>query len=281
MVRWTTLRRLGGASLLLVLSLSPGCYSGERTSGQRAQAGVAAAVACGDAYLEALESSFDYSVDTLEAGQSTGLQFFVSTLNDPTLETYRVDITLPAEFTFNGFDALGSGAQIGRWEFEWFQADGTFDPNNIGFTIAEWAVDAHTAYADSFVNGGYDAGVDPVATHTVGGGGEHRLALILPMGGADQGGNCTFFASDIRFTLFGGFFQLPAQPGDYTVSLTATSVDPDTGDATDGQGTEPSTYLRDVVVTVVPEPSSALLAGAALLVVVALSRAGRSMGRRG
>lgn len=57
--------------------------------------------------------------------------------------------------------------------------------------------------------------------------------MILPSGGTDFGGNCSFFDTDIRFIPPAGIVQLPAVDRSYGVAPTATSVDPDTSDAND------------------------------------------------
>ena len=108
-----------------------------------------------------------------------------------------------------------------------------------------------------------------MATHSTGVGGEHILSVVLPSGGTDNngaGGNCSYFPTDTRFTLPAGIVVLPSTPGQYDVSITAVSVDPDTGDANDGQGTPPAVYQRVVPITV-PESgaTASLLAAAAAL----------------
>ena len=61
------------------------------------------------------------------------------------------------------------------------------------------------------------------------------------------------------------------QYSNYGISITATSVDPDSGDANDGSGTAPFVYSDTVIVTV-PEPGQALLASVSLLLLVGLRR---------
>ena len=53
--------------------------------------------------------------------------------------------------------------------------------------------------------------------------------------------------------------------------MIATSVDPDTGDADDQQGTPPTVYQRTIPVTV-PEPAAGMLGAAAIAVLVGLRR---------
>jgi len=254
-------------AILMPMGLS-GCVG--EAGGTRSAARMAAfAVSCGDQYLEAVASSMSYRVDSLTPGETTGLQFDMAIPLDPLLKTREVVITVPSDFTFLGLNALGNGAQIGQWDFEWNNPDGTFDANNVGYTIPHYAIDVNTAYGDSFLNSSYDAGTDAVASYSAGAGGEHVITLIMPFGAADLGGNCSYFATDTRYTLLDGLFQLPSAAGDYDIGIETTSVDPDTGDADDSAGTAPSTYDRIVTVTV-PEPSVTLLGVASLLSIAAL-----------
>ena len=95
--------------------------------------------------------------------------------------------------------------------------------------------------------------------------------MILPSGGTKRGGHCSYFDTDIRFTLPAGVVQLPAVAGSYDVMLTATSVDPDTGDANDHQGKPPIVYQRTIPVWV-PEPGASALGLAAIAPLAALAR---------
>jgi hypothetical protein len=238
-------RSLKFASPLATAFVLSGCIAGERGDAAAAIARLAtsavSAVSCGDQFLEAHENTFALSTDSLTAGDTTGIEFTMSTSFDPTLQVYLVTIALPAGFVFLGFDALGAGVEIGTWDFDFGNPDGVFD-DPPGFTIPEYAIDFDDAYADSLLNGFHDVGIDPTGAYAPGGAGAHIITLTLPDGGADFGENCTYFASDLRFRLADGLFQLPATPGEYTVSVTAISVDPDTGDATDNAGVEPSVY---------------------------------------
>ena len=102
----------------------------------------------------------------------------------------------------------------------------------------------------------------------------------MPSGGTNNngaGGNCSYFDTDTRFTLVGGIVVLPDEPGDYEVTIKATSVDPDTGNEDDGQGTAPKVYERTVTVTG-PEPGAG--AAAALAALAALAARRRRSARR-
>lgn len=222
---------------------------------------------CGTAYLDDVEDEFRLDVDLTTPGISPALIFEMAIPGfpgDQILQTRQIVITLPASFGFNGFDALGAGAQIGQWEFD-FGSDLSFDPPG-DYPIPHRAISANQAYADSFKNGAYDAGIDSTASHATGGGGEHVFTVTLPSGGTNNngaGGNCSYFDTDVRFTLPAGIVTLPAVAGAYTAAIIATSVDPDTGDQDDGQGVAPTVYQR-VVPLNVPEPTGAMAALAAL-----------------
>jgi len=225
--------------------------------------------ACGTVYLAGVESAFDFDPGDQTAGSSPELVFEMyipgSLPNGKILLTRTVVITLPAAFGFEGFDALGAGAQIGAWDFDYTNPNLVWDPlGPLGYDyrIPHYAIDFDTAYADTLLNGSYDAGTDSVVEYTTGVGGAHVFSILMPSGGTNNGGfdptnPCSYFDTDTRFTLPAGIVTLPATPGGYEATVVATSVDPDTGDADDGQGAPPAVYQRDVEVFV-PEASASL-----------------------
>jgi hypothetical protein len=226
---------------------------------------------CSD-YLAAVESSMRFDADLSTPGASPAVTFEMNIPGFATqiLLTRQIVITLPASFGFAGFDALGPGAEIGHWDFDYTNPNnGVFDPlGPLGYDyrIPNFATGANSAYADTRLNGSYDAGVDSTGSHAIGAGGEHIFTLILPSGGTNNngaGGNCSYFDTDTRFVLNAGIVQLPQTPGTYDVSIAATSVDPDTGDDNDNAGLPPIYYNRTVPVHV-PEPARALASLAAV-----------------
>jgi hypothetical protein len=241
--------------------------------------------ACGTVYLAGVESTFDLDPGDSTAGASPELVFEMyipgSLPDGKILLTRTVVITLPAAFGFEGFDALGAGAQIGAWDFDYSNPNLVWDPlSPLGYDyrIPHFAIDFDTAYADTLLNGSYDAGVDSIVEHTTGAGGAHVFSILMPSGGTNNGGfdpddPCSYFDTDTRFTLPAGIVRLPATPGSYEVTVVATSVDPDTGDADDGLGAPPTVYQRPVEVFV-PEPSASLAAAVAggVLALVRLRR---------
>jgi hypothetical protein len=238
---------------------------------------------CGSAYLADVEDEFRLDVDLSTPGASPAIVFEMAIPGfpgDQILLTREIVITLPASFGFAGFDALGPGAQIGQWDFD-FGSDLSYDPP-ADYTIPHRAISANEAYADTRLNGTYDPGIDSTATHSTGGGGEHVFTVTLPSGGTNNngaGGNCSYFDTDTRFTLPAGIVTLPSTPGSYDVAIRATSVDPDTGDQDDGQGTDPTVYQRVVPINV-PEPGGAAAALAGIAALRALTRRRAARGDR-
>lgn len=213
---------------------------------------------CDTNYFADIEDDFDAQIDLTTPGASPQFVFdaFIPGSATRILQTYRLQITLPAAFGFNGFGAPGTS--VGRLDFD-FGSDHDFDLPP-GYTIPHVAIDANTAFADSkanFPNPIYEAGFDATATHALGGGGVHVFTITMPSGGTSFGGVCSYFDTNTRFTLPAGFVQLPATPGSYDVEISALSVDPDTGDAADNAGLPPISYVRTVPIQV-PEPTSAL-----------------------
>jgi hypothetical protein len=238
---------------------------------------------CGDFYLDDMSSTFSYSLDSVTAGETTGLSVFMTFPNEvtmPILTTYQVVITVPPDFTFLGFDALGTGIadSIGAWDFDFVNPDGVFD--NPDFTIVHRGINSTSAYSDQDDSGDFTPGIDPTADYTMGGGGEHIITLILPDGGIEQDTNglCSYFPFDARYTLLDGILRLPSTPGDYSISIAATSVDLDTGNATDNVLPDPLTYADSFVVAV-PEPGATQLAVASLATLLVMA-AGRRARRR-
>jgi hypothetical protein len=250
--------------------------AGEDVSSLAALAALAAGGPCGEVYLEGVADGFRLDADLATPGASPEIvfeMFIPGSPGDVILLTREIVITLPAPFGFNGFDALGANAEIGGWEFDFSQpGNGVFDASD--YRIPHRPMGATQAWADTRSNDVYDAGVDSIASHATGAGGTHVFSVVLPSGGTNNnglGGNCSYFDTDTRFTLPAGIVVLPAAAGSYDVTVTATSVDPDTGDDDDGQGTPPSVYQRTVAITV-PEPGAPAVTAGALVTLFALRR---------
>ena len=201
------------------------------------------------------QPSFSFSLGLGFTGMSTThrLTFDV----DPGhLQTFQGAVTYSSGFGFNGFTALGPvDTQIGTYGFD-------FDKNDtVDFAIALRAASAGTAYAD--VNGdGHQGVVDPTIQHVanVPGPGAHTFNLLLPAGGdaapkIPRGS----FAVRIHALLFAGILTNPASDGSYNVSGTFTSVDPDTGGASDGMNQMPlQVTVSPVAVGIAPSPLDVL-----------------------
>jgi len=281
--RVATTREKSGfiVAMLVVVMSTTGCI-GERelsssalTVAARQIVGVIVGPSCGDFYLDQISSTFSFALDSDMANQTSGLiveMSFPDNIMTPIMATYEVVITIPPEFAFLGFDALGVEAVVGAWDFD-FSATGVF--GMADFTIDHRGLDFDSAYSDSDASFALTPGIDPTAEYVTGAGGEHIITLTLPDGGIEPfRGNCTYFPFDARYTLLDGLVRLPATPGNYNIQIMATSVDLDTGNATDNIAPDPLTF-SDTFVVAVPEPQSILLAGTSLvtmMTVLALKR---------
>jgi hypothetical protein len=239
---------------VIVMLLATVACVGERGTKARRGFELATGGTCGDYYLGDIRSSFGYQMGSNVADHTAGVTVtmtFPDEVSTPILATYQVTLTIPSQFVFLGFDSLGSGVQIGAWDFEWSNVDGVFD--GADFTIVHRSIDFDTAYSDSDGSGSYTPGVDPSTEYSTGAGGVHVITLTLPDGGMDQAtyGMCSYFSFDARYTLLDGIVRLPNTAADYTVELMAISVDLDTGNATDNVSPHPLTYTEPFVVSVV------------------------------
>jgi hypothetical protein len=253
-----------------------GCTSETTGSSGFARNGLVCTQGTSDVFFEAIAPSGSFDVDSSEPGVTTGLRVeFLIPMG--VREAHEIVVTAPSEFGFLGFDALGAGAHIGMWEFD-FDDDGVF--GFAGFTIDHFALGPDTAFSDSDDSGDLTS-TDPTVSHALGTGGEHVFTIALPSGGDGDTSSClSRFPTDIRYTLFSGIVVNPAQAGDYTVAVSATSIDLDTGGASDGTGPdEPLAFAEDATVTV-PEPGPGSLAAVVLATLIGLSwRANPRRGR--
>ena len=171
------------------------------------------------------------------------------------LQTFSGAVSYASGFVFNGFTALGpAGTTIGGYGFD-FDGNGTAD-----VTLPVRALDADHAYVDINLDGQATL-VDPTILHTANlpSAGAHTFGLSLPAGG-DMAPNIARVPSQattlrIMVTLAAGILDNPPTPGAYTVSGSFTSVDPDTGDASDGSGQSPQTVSVPMVgIAIDPSP---------------------------
>ncbi|MEO7436921.1 MAG: hypothetical protein ABI080_15705, partial [Candidatus Binatia bacterium] len=167
-------------------------------------------------------------------------------------QTFHGTVVYAPGFTFHGFTALGpAGTQIGTYGFD-MDKDGVVD-----VTLPLRALDADSAYVDINIDGQATV-VDPTIVHAanVPSPGSHTFQLSLPAGG-DMAKKLArvFRAFRIHASLASGIFTNPATPGSYAVTGTFTSVDPDTGDASDGTGQSPITLnVPPVAIAIDPSP---------------------------
>ncbi len=167
-------------------------------------------------------------------------------------QTFSGAITYSSGFTFAGFTANGpAGTQIGTYGID-------VDENDVvDFALPLRALTADTAFVD--VNGdGQATVVDPTVTHVadVPTPGAHTFNLLLPAGGdAAPKVAFGFRAFRVHVVLSPGILGNPSAPGAYSVSGTFTSVDPDTGGASNGTGAAPQTVMIDpVAIGIDPSP---------------------------
>lgn len=171
------------------------------------------------------------------------------------LETYQATLTYPGAFGFNGFTALGpTNTQIGSYEVD-FGFDGSVD-----FTIPLRVTNHDQAYADREPNGVFTPGLDATIVHTVQGG-DHVFTVTLPSGGDGNAGNILGPSSErVTATLLAGILSNPTVPACYALTAGFTSVDPDTGDASNGAGQSPLTFTSSHLVRIgAPAASTSLL----------------------
>lgn len=146
-----------------------------------------------------------------------------------TIEVYKMTISFPGAFTFNGFNASGSGA-------------GTYSivsrNDSVVRSFALRAIDADHAYVDLDSSGAYDPW-DTYVTHS-GSGGKHLFTIILADGG-EYNSNVSYrnITDKGVLELASGILDNPVNEGAYNVDLEFTSVDPDTGNVDDGKGEAP------------------------------------------
>ncbi len=171
------------------------------------------------------------------------------------LQTFAGAVTYSPGFVFNGFTALGpAGTTIGGYGFD-FDGNGSADA-----TLPVRALDADHAYVDINLDGQATL-VDPTIEHDadVPAPGARTFVLALPAGG-DMAPKLARVPSQattlkIHVTLAAGILDNPPNPGAYGVTGTFTSVDPDTGDASNGTGQSPqSVSVPTVGIMIDPSP---------------------------
>lgn len=168
-------------------------------------------------------------------------------------QAYQVVITIPASYSFNGFTALGpAGTRIGAYGFEF--NSGSAGPDRL-FPV--YSIDADSAWVDTNLDGMTNP-LKPSIEYSQDGSQNHILTITLPRGGdgltnVGEAG----FSSDIMAFLRTGIFANPATGGAVPISVTLTSVDPDSGDANDNAGSPPETFTINDNVTIAQTQLSA------------------------
>jgi hypothetical protein len=224
---------------------------------------------CGGNYLGSIENSFAFGVNST-AGETTPVGFDVSNPGTPILETRSIEIALPEGFGFMGFYAIGGiGVEIGSFQFDTSNPDGTFDGADVSYPII--SIFMGTAYADINDNGVNDIGTDIDISAGPNFPDGIAVFISIPKGGTPTAMNCVTTAADMQLDFFDGIFQMPDTPGDYMAEITAVSIDPDTGDLNDFQGAPQLVYETTAMMTV-PEPGATSAAWLALGVLLVMCR---------
>lgn len=194
---------------------------------------------------------FSYAPDLPYAGMTSAHRLvFTTSIGD--LQTFAGAVTYSPGFVFHGFTALGpAGTKIGSYTFDW-GANGS-----INAALPLRALDGDTAYVDINLDG-QATDVDPTIQHVanVPTPGAHTFQLSLPAGG-DMAPLLArvFRLARIEAVLNAGILTNPSLQGTYTVSGTFTSIDPDTGDASDGTGQSPlSLNVPPSQIAITPSP---------------------------
>lgn len=188
----------------------------------------------------------------LAPGRPTGFRID-SAITTGQSQTYQVVLTLPPEFIFNGFDALGpAGTRIGAYGFDF----------NAGSPGADrlfpvYSIDGDSAWVDSNLDGNTNP-LKPQIQHSYDGQQNNVITITLPRGGDGSTSNNTAgFSSAVMASLRSGIFTTPATPGQYQATLRFTSVDPDTGDANDNAGSPPESFQLQSDIMIANSPLAA------------------------
>ncbi len=206
------------------------------------------------------------ALTTTEPGRDTGLSARFNTTAGQ-LETFAAAITVPAAFTFNGFDALGpANTVIGHYAFDFAPS-----PNGDGLpevVLTLRSISNDTAYVDINFNGTFQSGLEPVVTHSINLSGAHVFTATIPLGGDGLTGTTTAqFSAGILVSLATGILKNPTAPGVFTLSAVFTSVDPETDGANNNTGQTPLQVAttRDVTVASGPLLAAMLPSGRAVV----------------
>ena len=183
------------------------------------------------------------TLDSDEAGASPSQRLSFD-VQSGELEVYRVTITYPGAFRFNGFDALGpQNTPVGALALD-FNFDGVPD-----ITIPLRSLGPSAVYADVIPDGRFSPNLEPM----LGRAGGTAFTLVLPFGGdANRNTIVAARAARVSVMLFAGVLRNPLAGGEYAVAAELVSVDPDTDGPDDGLGTPPLTAAFTTAVSIAP-----------------------------
>ena len=194
---------------------------------------------------------FTYTIALPYAGFDSAHRLAFDVVADA-YQTFHGTVTFASGFVFHGFTALGpANTTIGSYGID---IDGD---ESADFALPIRAATADLAYGD--IDGdGQQTAADATIQHLADtpSAGQHTFELTIPWGG-DRAPSFTrsFLAFRAIVALSAGVLGNPSTPGSYGVQGSFTSVDPDTGDASDGTGRTPtSLVVPPVALDVEPSP---------------------------
>lgn len=171
-------------------------------------------------------------------------------------QTFSGSVTYQPGFVFRGFTALGpADTTIGSYGIDVLSRD------VVDIALAIRASTTEVAYVD-VDDDGHKGVLDPTIVHLGNSpiAGAHTFTLALPAGGDTMRGFArSVMAFRAHVTLAAGILGNPSSPGNVGLSGTFTSVDPDTGDANDGQGLNPISATASPIAITIEESPLALV----------------------
>ncbi|KKR31299.1 MAG: hypothetical protein UT63_C0075G0002 [Candidatus Gottesmanbacteria bacterium GW2011_GWC2_39_8] len=185
-------------------------------------------------------TSFKYKLSSKKASASAAhtLSFKFS---GETLETYKIVLTYPAGFTFEGFGK--TNAKIGFYKL----ISGKKTAANYAIRV----IDSNHAYVDQNKSKTYDAAFEATIERLTDGLSGEVFTVILPNGGDGNAFiNGGTFNGKMSVGLKKGILKNPSTGGESTVKADFTSVDPDTGGADNGTGESQKTFSVTKVLTI-------------------------------
>ncbi|WP_421792413.1 hypothetical protein [Hyphobacterium sp.] len=199
-----------------------------------------------------LPGTRDFQLTNTQPGALTGYRIF-TVMQPGQQEIYSAVIQLPPEFSVNSFETIGPiGTIVGTYGFD-------FDTSTLGIperVLQVRSLSATRAYVDSNLDGAYQQVEEPTIEYANTENGP-TITLISPFGGDGRDDTLSSqFFSNIVANAVPGVLTNPVVAGDYQITATFTSVDPDGGnDGRDnGTGEDPQVLEDTMTVTIANPP---------------------------